>query len=136
MNIAQEKMIVESLPSLYPLQGYEEAAIKAVIGAISSNHENDLPDTNVGDTISRKKAVEALDKRFDSIPMDQTTAILLLRRDLRELPPAEPQIIRCKECRHRDEFGCCKYWVGLTMGMPTTATDDDDFCSYAERRTE
>lgn len=39
------------------------------------------------DTISRQAAIKALDKRFDSIPMEQTTAILLLRRDLRELPP-------------------------------------------------
>ena len=52
---------------------------------------------------------------------------------IKELPPAEPQIIRCKNCKHRDKYGCCKYWVGLTMGMPTTATDDDDFCSHAER---
>jgi len=62
------------------------------------------------------------------------TALRMLRKDLRKLRPVEPQIIRCKECRHRDEFGCCKYWVGLTMGMPTTATDDDDFCSHAERK--
>lgn len=52
------------------------------------------------------------------------------------VPSAQPKIIRCKECRYRDEFGCCKFWAGLTMGMQTTATDDDDFCSYAERRTD
>lgn len=40
------------------------------------------------DNISRQAAIEALDKRFDSIPMEQTTEILMLRRDLRELPPA------------------------------------------------
>ena len=42
------------------------------------------------DTISRQAAIEALDKRFDSIPIEQTTEILLLRKDLRELPPAQP----------------------------------------------
>lgn len=41
------------------------------------------------DTISRAKAIEALDKRFDSIPMEQTSEILMLRKDLRELPPAQ-----------------------------------------------
>ena len=40
----------------------------------------------MSDLISRQAAIKALDKRFDSIPMEQTTAILLLRRDLRELP--------------------------------------------------
>jgi len=43
------------------------------------------------DLISRKAAIEALDKRFDSIPMEQTVEILQLRRDLRELPPAQPE---------------------------------------------
>ena len=43
------------------------------------------------DTISRQAAIDTLDKRFDSIPMEQTTEILLLRRDLRNLPPAQPE---------------------------------------------
>ena len=40
----------------------------------------------MSDLIDRQAAIDALDKRFDSIPMEQTTGILLLRRDLRELP--------------------------------------------------
>lgn len=42
------------------------------------------------DMISRQAAIDALDKRFDSIPMEQTAEILLLRRDLRDLPSAQP----------------------------------------------
>ena len=34
MSIEQEKMIVEALPSLYPLKDYEEDAIHAVIDAL------------------------------------------------------------------------------------------------------
>ena len=34
MNIEQEKMIVEALPSLYPLQEFEEKAIDIVLNAI------------------------------------------------------------------------------------------------------
>lgn len=34
MNIEQEKMIVEALPSLYPLQEFEERAIDTVLDAI------------------------------------------------------------------------------------------------------
>jgi len=44
----------------------------------------------LNDTISRQAAVDALDKRFDSIPMEQTSEILLLRKDLREMPPIQP----------------------------------------------
>lgn len=36
MNIEQEKMIVEALPSLYPLQEFEEKAIHKVIDALPS----------------------------------------------------------------------------------------------------
>jgi len=34
MNIEQEKMIVEALPSLYPLKEFEEKAIHKVIDAL------------------------------------------------------------------------------------------------------
>lgn len=34
MSIEQEKMIVEALPSLYPLKDYEEDAIHTVLGAL------------------------------------------------------------------------------------------------------
>lgn len=88
-----------------------------------------------GDTISRKGAIDAV-KRLSLGETDATRLAMRIGEYLERLSSAQSQIIRCKECRHRDEFGCCKYWVGLTMGMPTTATDDDDFCSHAERRTE
>ena len=42
------------------------------------------------DLIDRQVALDALDKRFDSIPMEQTSEILLLRKDLREMPPIQP----------------------------------------------
>ena len=34
MSIEQEKMIVEALPSLYPLKDYEEDAIRVVLDAL------------------------------------------------------------------------------------------------------
>ena len=48
----------------------------------------------------------------------------------------EPQIIRCKDCGRRDDHGCCKYWKALAMGDIPIATDDNDFCSHAERRND
>ena len=51
------------------------------------------------DLIERQAAIEALDKRFDSIPMEQTTEILLLRKDLRDLPSAQPEPLTDKEQR-------------------------------------
>ena len=43
------------------------------------------------DTISRQAAIDALDKRFDNVPMELTTEILQLRRDLRKLPSSQPE---------------------------------------------
>lgn len=46
-----------------------------------------------------------------------------------ELPSAQPEIIRCKDCKwHSKEYYC------LTTGK--FGYDDNDFCSYAERRTD
>ena len=45
----------------------------------------------MNDLISRQAAIDALDKRFDKIPMGQTTEILKLRKDLRKLPSAQPE---------------------------------------------
>ena len=42
------------------------------------------------DAVSRQEVLYALDKRFDSIPIEQTTEILLFRHDLRKLPPVTP----------------------------------------------
>lgn len=51
------------------------------------------------DLISRQAAIDALDKRFDSIPMEQTAEILQLRKDLRELPSAQPERLTDAEQR-------------------------------------
>ena len=45
-----------------------------------------------------------------------------------QLPSAQPEIIRCKDCRYTDEDGVCQSSKGLAI------QDDDDFCSKAERR--
>ena len=45
----------------------------------------------MSDLISRQAAIDALDTRFDSVPMEQTTEILMLRKDLRELPSSQPR---------------------------------------------
>lgn len=49
------------------------------------------PDTfNIDDDmITKRQAIDALDKRFDNIPMEQTAEILMLRKDLRELPTVQ-----------------------------------------------
>ena len=91
----------------------------------------------MSDSIYRQDAIDALDKRFDIIPMEQTTEILLLRKDLRELPSAQPEIIRCKDCKHyffadnripqEQRYSCA---------LDGDRWKPDSFCSFAERKTE
>lgn len=74
------------VPKAAVTQRKRNAALDMAISALSCS---EMP--NSSDTISRQAAIDALDKRFDSIPMEQTTEILQLRKDLRELPPPQPE---------------------------------------------
>lgn len=66
-----------------------DSLITAVRIAFSALNCSEIP--NSSDSISRQAAIDALDKRFDSVPMEQTTEILMLRKDLRELPSSQPR---------------------------------------------
>lgn len=48
---------------------------------------------------------------------------------LEELPSAEPEIIRCRDCKHHDGIRCFRWNSTIITGF-------DDFCSNAERRTD
>lgn len=50
---------------------------------------------------------------------------------------AQPEIIRCKDCRHvRTDATCCLVCNREGMGLKPYHVYHDDFCSYAERREE
>lgn len=89
------------------------------------------------DLISRQTAldtaIEAAD-RWDGGYSSEREGII--RKFFDKVPAAQPEIIRCKDCKHRDKYGCCKYWKGLAMADIPIATDDNDFCSYAEQKGE
>ena len=100
----------------------------------------------MNDLISRQAAIEAVGsmlRRKFGIGGD------LAEITLAGLPSAQPEIIRCKGCKHQVKewrtdkrlkdkgymvCGCevvgdaCGYWALLGQ--------DDDYCSYAERRTD
>ena len=79
---------------------------------------------NNSDTISRQASIEALDKRFDSIPMEQTTEILLLRKDLRGLPPAQPDLGKYEY--HYDHTDCIWYRPEARNRCPATCAQYRD----------
>ena len=63
----------------------------------------------MSDLISRQEAIDALDKRFDNVPMEQTAEILKLRKDLRELPSIQSKQKRGKWIYGEDEYGIDGY---------------------------
>ena len=95
------------------------------------------------DTISRQAAIEAVMECYDNDELFE-----VYEDKLRELPSAQSEIVRCKNCKHwipydwmfsevwqskniadypEDEIGC--NYCDMTMKA-------NDFCSRGERRTE
>lgn len=98
----------------------------------------EVPDINVGkcseipnnsDSVSRRAEIDALNKLdvsdgvgISSVACDlQEEAI----RSIENLPSAEPEIVKCKECVYADENYHCDYM--------TTWNDGDCFCCYGKR---
>ena len=73
------------------------------------------------DLISRKAAIDAL-YHVDEYNGRSIEAI-------RNLPSAQPEIIRCRECKF---YGTRRYCLHLN----TDGWEKDSFCSDAERRNE
>lgn len=48
---------------------------------------------------------------------------------------AQSEIIRCKDCKYRNYYYCtCHHWDCDQFIYPEV--DEDNYCSYGERRTE
>lgn len=70
----------------------------------------------------------------------------LVIKDVRELSPAQPEIVRCKDCIYYNSdcvdapYGLTHaiYWCDLHYDAvyDNLAVNPDDFCSRAERRTD
>lgn len=107
------------------------------------NAVQDLPpaqpvarDTNVlsNDTISRQGVKEWLNKWEGYIDRD-----IIARMQCRviDIPSAQPEIIRCKECKHAKITADGKYMKYCSQWDVDDALylDGDFFCGHAERRT-
>ena len=92
------------------------------------------------DSISRQSAIDAFNTNLNELVVggeeNAKTVENYLNRVLDKikcLPSAQPEIIRCKDCKYADymddvkAFWCSEGGRGKTVAL-------DDFCSYAERR--
>ena len=75
-------------------------------------------------------AIDALVKQT-CLPWELLKIIHPMLCVLETLPSAEPEIIRCKDCKYYQQDHLFK--VGFCDGRQR---NNDDFCSRAERRTD
>ena len=88
---------------------------------------HDLPKDT--DTISRQAAIDLLKqmrKDGNMVPWEGKDVFARIRK----LPPAQPEIIRCRECKFAsgDSRICMKF--------DHSPIGELDFCAWAERRTD
>lgn len=88
------------------------------------------------DLISREAATEG----FESVTWHDTRDADIAHDVIGKLSSAQPEIIRCKDCRHWREGTSYSYCFKLYAMGVLNAYDhmvaEDDFCSKAERREE
>ena len=100
---------------------------------------SDVPDTNVGDMISRQAAIDEADElievvycgRFERRERDAIKYVIDRINRIKALPSAQPEIIRCEHCYHALEEGP-KLWC--TKGPISIRVNPTHFCGFAERR--
>ena len=102
----------------------------------------DVPDTNVGDLISRQAAIDICHKNYDGIldfRSDGWTVASSFEDIINSVPSVQPGIIHCRDC--------ISYQEGIDInGKPFTRcngsvrtyghTLPDWYCADAERRTD
>ena len=78
----------------------------------------------LNDTISRQAAIS----HVDDVPYikDHPNVGLLWKAWIESLPSAQPEIIRCKDCRNN-------HWCNI---QEAAMAGDNFFCGAAERRTD
>lgn len=90
-----------------------------------ATQNNRVNSNNALDTISRQAAVDAIYALSD----DSIAWLNGAAEAVKELPSAQSEIIRCKECRfYKTENMRCRLLNALI--------GEHEYCSYAERRTD
>ena len=116
--------------------GYEYAkAIDTVIEALSCSEK-----PNMSDTIYRQDTIDEIEERKNANGYRNVAVISELNRlegYIMRLPSAQPEIIRCKDCKFWTHIKRTnRYWCKTDDGLYDLNPSPNDFCSRAERRTD
>ena len=80
----------------------------------------------MSDLIDRQAAIDAVNTIFAVTPT-QKDVVMDCIEAIVAVPSAQPEIIRCKECKYWDVSGYCVDFM---------TQDENGFCSWAERRID
>ena len=124
---ATAKVYIDAQPTIHP----DTTTHDSIVVKKGGNDE----DRTSGDCISRTRAVDALRDYLvgKRCPDDGTLTCRLIENEvINKLPSAQPEIIRCKDCKHSRFFDPCFYCyeMGGEIIVP-----ENGFCFKAERRT-
>lgn len=81
------------------------------------------------DPIERQDTIDAVNNAFDRETLLMGFVRSIAIRAIRGVKPAQPEIIRCKNCVHH-------YGEPGNPNIICFQMHEDDFCSYGERREE
>ncbi len=101
--------------------------------------ENERTETHARDLISRQEAIDALDAIESEVADGEGFRYAKWREYFENLPSAEPEIVRCKDCKwyelpsHKITENCVRWMKSNGILLPIKP---NDYCSYAERRTD
>lgn len=86
----------------------------------------------MSDYIDRQQAIDAFQKRGDEI-IPSGILRSTVYEVLENLPSAQPEIIRCKDCKHSEHWyrdkARCFLWHETGIDV-----FEDGYCNYAERK--
>ena len=93
----------------------------------------------MSDLIDRQAAIDAVQRHREGVlggyEYDEGVAFVYAAAHnhiidvIKQLPSAQPEIIRCKDCKYHGANEC-------NHSFALVVSKDNDFCSYAERRTD
>ena len=92
----------------------------------------------MSDLIDRRAAIDAVQHAFDRETLLNSFVRKVAVDALKTMPSAQPEIIRCRDCKYWREHKYAKETKRYIpfCGFNAIYTKADDFCSRAERRID
>lgn len=90
----------------------------------------------MGDLISRQSALDCFHDWIDSRGDVHTADEIPEYNAIMELPPAQPEIIHCKDCIKGKYHNLAKSTMCMLHPFNPVRVEPDGFCKWSERRTD